>query len=409
MKIPTVPEDGGEIDPAGRDMLVKVARTSLNSKLVHHERDFFADMVVDAVLCLGEGRRKELIGVKKVPGGSLGQSMLIQGVAFKKTFSYAGFEQQPKHFKNPKIALLNIELELKAELPNAEVRLNGSEEFAKVVASEWDIIYAKLDKIVKSGAQIVLSKLPIGDLATQYFADRGMFCAGRVEEGDMQRIAKATSARVQTTVSHLSDDVLGTCGDFSEEQVGGERYNFFRECSAAKSATILLRGGSAQYIEESARSLNDAIMVVRRALAHSSVVAGGGAIEMRLSKFLRAQSLGMEGKEQLIIGEFAKALEVIPRTVADNAGFDSTDIMNRLRYKHATEPEGWWGVDVANEDVCDCMETFVWEPSKVRRNVLTAATEAACIVLSVDETVMNPQSNQPQGGAADYGMEGRRL
>lgn len=159
----------------------------------------------------------------QVAGGSLEESQLIAGVAFKKTFSYAGFEMQPKNYNPCKIALLNIELELKAERDNAEVRVDNVAEYQKIVDAEWQILYQKLDKIHKSGANVVLSKLPIGDVATQYFADRDMFCAGRVPEEDLKRTMKACGGAVMTTVHDINDAVLGQCDSFEEKQIGGER------------------------------------------------------------------------------------------------------------------------------------------------------------------------------------------
>ena len=179
-----------------RDILKKCAQTSLNSKIISNYKEFFGDMVVKAVEHLEDDLDKSLIGIKKVTGGSVTDSKLIDGVAFRKTFSYAGFEQQPKKFQNPKIVLLNLELELKAERENAEVRLENPDDFQKIVDAEWKLIYEKLDKLVACGAQIILSKLPIGDLATQYFADRGIFCAGRVPGDDILRLAKATGGVV---------------------------------------------------------------------------------------------------------------------------------------------------------------------------------------------------------------------
>ncbi len=169
---------------------------------------------------------------------------MVSGVAFKKTFSYAGFEQQPKSFVNPKILILKIELELKSEKENAEIRIENVDDFQSIVDAEWQIIYDKLQKMHDVGAQIVLSKLPIGDLATQWFADRGIFCAGRVPDEDIKRVAKSTGAILQTTVNKLTPDVLGTCGSFQEKQIGAERYNLFENCPNAKSATIVLRGGA---------------------------------------------------------------------------------------------------------------------------------------------------------------------
>uniref|UniRef100_A0A7S1KQY8 T-complex protein 1 subunit eta n=1 Tax=Percolomonas cosmopolitus TaxID=63605 RepID=A0A7S1KQY8_9EUKA len=379
-----------------RAMLVKCAGTALNSKLIGGMfKNFFAEMVVDAVLSLDEDLDIDLVGVKKVHGGAMEESFLVKGVAFKKTFSYAGFEQQPKLIVNPKIILLNIELELKAEKENAEIKIEDPDQYQSIVDAEWKIIYDKLDAIVKSGANVVLSKLAIGDLATQYFADRGIFCAGRVPEGDMRRVAMATGSTLQTTVTNVIPEVLGNCERFEERQVGNERYNLFTGCPQAKTATMILRGGGEQFIAESERSIHDAVMVVRRTVKNHRIVAGGGAIEMELSAYLRNFSRTIKGKEQLIINAYAKALEIIPRQLSENAGFDSIDILNKLRQKHATEGGQWWGVDVNEEGITDTMETHVWEPSMIKRNAISSATDAACLILSIDETVKNPQSDAP--------------
>ena len=384
-----------------RDMLKKCAMTSLNSKLINSYKEFFGEMVVDAVSHLDDDLDKKMIGIKKVTGGSVTESQLIEGVAFKKTFSYAGFEQQTKQFDKPKICLLNMELELKSEKENAEIRIENPSDYQSIVDAEWGIIYEKLEKIVDSGCNVVLSKLPIGDLATQYFADRGLFCAGRVNIEDLKRVSAATGAQIQTTLAG-STEFLGECGLFEERQIGEERYNVFTGCPKAKTVTLILRGGAQQFIEEAARSLNDAIMIVRRAIKAYAIVAGGGAIEMELSRHLRKYLRSISGKEQLVVNSFSKALEVIPRTLADNSGMDSTEIVNKLRQKHTVgsiEEGMWFGVDVLNERVGDCFEQFIWEPELVRVNVLVAATEAACTILSVDETVKNPSSEQDQNEA----------
>jgi len=393
-----------------KDLLEKCAATSMSSKLIHQQKDKFSKMVVEAVMMLdAQTLPLNMIGIKKVQGGALEDTELIPGVAFKKTFSYAGFEMQRKTYKNPKIALLNIELELKAEKDNAEIRLENVEEYQKVVDAEWNILYDKLERIASSGAKVVLSKLPIGDVATQFFADRDMFCAGRVPEDDLNRTMKSCGGAIQTTVHDLNDSTLGTCEVFEEKQVGGERFNYFYGGSKAKSCTIILRGGAEQFMEETERSLHDAIMIVRRAMKNDSVVAGGGAIDMELSKYLRNYSRTIAGKEQLIIGAMAKAFEVIARQLCDNAGFDATNILNKLRQKHAGDGV-WYGVDVLNEDIADNFEACVWEPAIVKANAITAASEATCLLLSVDETVKNPRSGQgaeQMGGMGGMGGMGR--
>lgn len=242
----------------------------------------------------------------------------------------------------------------------------------------------------------------------------------------MKRLAKATGATVQTTSSNITPDVLGTCAVFEERQLGKERYNVFSGCTEAKTATIILRGGGEQFIAEMDRSIHDAIMVVRRARRHTDIVAGGGAIEMEVSKYLREYSRTIHGKQQLIINAFAKALEVIPHQISDNAGLDATTILNKLRQKHNQgkffifymtyqsisyilfKGGKWFGVDIMNDDICDTFDSFVWEPSQVKLNSFTAATEAACLILSVDETIKNPGSNNEMpnapGGGRGRGM-----
>lgn len=378
-----------------RELLERCATTAMSSKLISKNSKFFTKMVVDAVMSLDDDLDVNLIGIKKVPGGAMEDSLFVDGVAFKKTFSYAGFEQQPKQFTNPKILNLNVELELRAEKDNAEVRVEQVLDYQDIVDAEWKIIFNKLEAILATGANIVLSKLPIGDLATQYFADRNIFCAGRVAAEDMDRVIKAVGGSIQSTVTAVHDDALGTCAKFEEAQIGGDRYNLFRGCPEAKTCTLVLRGGAEQVIAEVERSLHDAIMIVKRAVTHSSVVAGGGAIEMELSKYLREYSKTVAGKQQLIIGAFARALEVIPRLLCENAGLDGIELLNILRSSHA-KGEMWYGIDFHKESVGNNMESFIWEPSLVKINALLSATEAATLLLSVDETIKN-QDDQAGG------------
>ncbi|KAI5298454.1 T-complex protein 1 subunit eta, partial [Ascosphaera atra] len=372
----------------GIETLRRLASTAMNSKLIKGNADFFSKMVVEAVCLLDQSELNEkLISVKEVSGGALQDSMLVRGVAFKKTFSYAGFEQQPKFFTDAKIICLNVELELKSERDNAEVRVEQVSEYQAIVDVEWQIILEKLQMIYNTGAKIVLSKLPIGDLATQYFADRDIFCAGRVASDDMERVCQATGASIQTTCNDIRQCHVGKCGTFEERQIGNERYNMLYDCPGARTCTIILRGGAQQFIAEAQRSLHDAIMIVKRALRNPSVVAGGGATEMALSCHLHNfADHGLPHKEQAVVKAFAKALEIIPRQLCDNAGLDSTDILNRLRVEHG-KGNYWAGVDFSSEGVRDSMKSFVWEPTLVKANAIQAAVEAVCSILSVDETI----------------------
>lgn len=218
-------------------------------------------------------------------GGALEESRQGAGAAFEKTFSYAGFEMQPEKSKNPKSALLNVELERKAEKDDAEIRVHTGEDFQAMMDTKWSIRYDKLEKTHQSGA--IVSKLPIGDVAIQYSADRDVFCADCKPEEDLKKTMTACGGSIQSSVDALTPDVLGYCQVFEETPIGGERHNFFTGCPKAKTCTSLLHGGAEQFMEEAERSLHDAIITVRRAIKNDSVAAGGGVIERELSKYLR--------------------------------------------------------------------------------------------------------------------------
>ena len=391
-----------------RKLLERCARTSMYSKIISSQGDLMSRLVVDAVLSLDPRDPDErLIGMKRIPGGAIEDAMLVPGVAFRKTFSYAGFEQQPKQFTNPGVLCLNIELELKAERDNAEVRLEKVSDYQAVVDAEWQLINDRLEAIAATGAQVILSKLPIGDLATQFFADRDIFCAGRVPAEDMHRILRATGAPLHSTVSDLtSGTVLGRSSSFEERQVGGERWNFLITNSDSllptRTCTLLLRGGSDQFIAEIERALHDAIMIVRRALVAEKFVAGGGAVEMELSRFLRDEAKTRPGRDQLLLAAFARALEALPRQLCDNAGCDATDLLTQLRKAHAVNNQIWAGLDLETGSVIDTLAAGIWEPAIVKSNMMAAACEAACTILSVDLTI---KAAKPWDANAPSGLE----
>lgn len=493
-------EDREQASHEWRELLERCASTSLNSKLIASHRNHFARLVVDAVLMLGTDEQPlKMIGIKKISGGSVSDSRLVPGVAFKKAFSYAGFEMQPKMYgERPRIAALNIELELKAERENAEMRLTSVQDYQQVVDAEWQILYDKLEKLHKAGVKIVLSRLPIGDVATQYFADRDMFCAGRIPEDDLKRTVSACGGSIITTLDGIADTVFGTCETFEEKQIGNERFNIFTGCPKARACTFILRGGAEEFMEETERSLHDAIMIVKRTVKNDSIVAGGGAVDMEIARYLRDYSRTISGKDQLIIRSFARSFECIPRQLCDNAGLDSVNILNKLRQKHSerycsldckflalpadvvtllvelhqsnrmlaqkhdqppnnelkltyfidrevasgshelritmtdkqsksnvvilpirlsyveesdpfsidvekdelkikvcqtiTSDSQWYGVDINREDIVNNFEAAVWEPSLVKINSIVAASEAVCLVLSVDQTIKVPSN-----------------
>jgi T-complex protein 1 subunit eta len=281
-------------------------------------------------------------------------------------------------------------LEIKAEQIESEARLDSISEYKKIIDSEWSIIYEKLDKISEIKIKAVFSNQAIGDLATQYFSERGMICGGRLSNDEIVRISKGTGARSISSISGIDNQSIGKCGIIEEKQIGNERFIVILGCST-ESITIILRGGSEKLLDETKRCLNDGIMVVKRVIKNQNVVAGAGAVEMKLSSKLRQYIKTLTGKQQIIMTKFAQALEIIPKTICENAGLDSISIMSNLRSNHS-KFKSWFGIDIENGSIFDSFENYIWEPVIIKINAIQAATEAVCTILSIDSFFYN--SNQ---------------
>lgn len=361
------------------DYLFKVAETALNSKILKYHKEHFGKMVVNGIK---EIEDLSLLGIKKVPGGNIKESELVEGIAFEKCFTYAGYEQQPKKITNPKVACLNIELEWKAEKENAELKINSVEEYDQFVDAEWKIINDKLKEIVDSGANVVLSKLPIGDYATQYFAKHNVFCAGRVDDSDLKRVAVFANAPITSNASYLK---VGECELFEEIQVGKTRFNFLKS-SSKKATTMILRGPCNTILDELERSINDSLMVVKNVLKNKEVLCGGGSVEMQLSALVRKTGNECRNKNFLVYTCIAQAFEIIPFILAQNFGIDAIATIQLLRKKHHFN-EFTFGVD--NEKmISDMKNKCVYEPVEVKRNIIRAAFSAAIAILEVDMTIL---------------------
>jgi T-complex protein 1 subunit eta len=365
-----------------KKILMSCCATSLNSKLISGKRHVFSEIIVSTCLLMGKDFDPNLVSVKTVLGGGVNDSFFIKGICIKKPFSYAGFEKQIKKYYYPELLVLNIELEIKAEENDAEAKINSISKYKKIIDAEWSIIYEKLDRITETGIKAVFSSQPIGDLATQYFAERGILCGGRISNDEIIKISKGTGARVVSSYHNISKIIVGKCGILEEKQIGIDRYIFILGCSN-KSTTILLRGSSRKLLDETKRCLNDGIMVVRRVLKNQSIVGGAGAIEMKISSQIRKYLKTMTGKNQLILGKFAQALEIIPKTICENAGLGFMSILSSLRSIHS-ETNCWEGINVEKGNTFDVTEHYIWEPILVKTNAIQAATEAACTILSID-------------------------
>ncbi|KAG0441642.1 T-complex protein 1 subunit eta [Dictyocoela muelleri] len=351
--------------------LEKIAMTCMSSKILSSDKKKFSQMLIKAVK--GIESIKDL-GIKKVKGCGFDESFLVDGVAFEKCFTYAGYEQQPKRIENAKILCLNVELEWKSERENAEVNVNV-DEYQAMVDAEWTIIKEKLDKIVESGAKVILSCLPIGDYATQYFARYGIFCAGRVSRDDLKRITRSCGGVIYSSVSNI--ECLGVTCLFEEKQVGNLRYNFFQ---SEKAYTLILRGPTEEVINEVERSINDATNVIFHTLKKPRAVIGAGSIEMEISKAIRVSAKSLNDKRSFIYMAIGQAFEIIPFNLSKNFGLDPINSIQKLRRDHCEEKMS--GVTVNGiYDVSDILEPLI-----VKKNLYQVALNAVISLLRVDST-----------------------
>ncbi|WUR04157.1 T-complex protein 1 subunit eta (CCT7) [Vairimorpha necatrix] len=363
------------------ELLVSLAETAIISKNIRNVKTKFAKMIVEAVKNVKGDLNK--IGIKKISGGSISDSFLVNGIAFEKCFTYAGYEQQPKKILNPKILCINVELEWKAERDNAELKIDSIEEYKKIVNTEWDLIKEKLDKIIKSGANVVLSSLPIGDYATQYFAKKNIFCAGRVAKEDLTRICGAFGGQIVSSTNYL-ENCVSTCKLFEERQIGKERYNYF-EGESTGGCTLILKGPGIEVINEVERSVNDALNVIKTVEKHKEVVTGGGSVEMRISKFFKEISKNFSNRKYFICKAVSQSYEKIPYVLAKNFGLDTTITIPLLRrdFKNGKFTSG-----VGIKGVVDMVEKKVYEPLQTKINIIKTAFDAASMIIMIDSTIV---------------------
>jgi thermosome len=397
-----------KVRPTDRQWLKKVAITSMRSKLVSEESDLLADLAVEAVLQVAEkkpdGTYKvdlDNIKVDKKPGRSLRDTQLIKGMVIDKEVVHPGM---PKRVEGAKIALINAPLEIEKTEFSAEIRISNPEQMKRFLDEENRLLQEMVNKIKKIGANVLFCQKGIDDVAQHYLAKEGILAARRVKESDMKRLAKATGARVVTNIDDLTAKDLGTAELVEERKVEEDKWIFVEGCKNPKAVSILIRGGSERVVDEAERSVHDALMVVRDVVQRPAVVAGGGAPEAHLATRLREWAETLSGREQLAAKAYAEALEAIPITLATNAGMDPIDTQVKLRAKHS-EGKTWFGVDVHRQDIGDMKRLNVFEPLWVKEQVLKSATEAASMILRIDDVIAasklketKPPSGEGAGG-----------
>ena len=378
-----------KISPEDREWLVKVAKTSMLSKLVAKEAADLANLVVDAVLTVAEktptGYKVDVDNIKvdKKPGGSLKDTKLIRGVVLDKEVVHAGM---PKRVENAKIALINAPFEIEKTEFDAKLNITDPAMMKKFLDEENALLKSMVDKVVATGANVVICQKGIDDVAQHYLAKAGVLAVRRVKESDMTKLAKATGGRIVTNFDDLTPNDLGYAELVEERKVEEDKWVFVEGCKNPKAVSILIRGGSQRVVDEAERSIHDAIMVTKDVIEKPAVVVGGGATEVEVAHQVLKWAETLSGREQLAAQKFAEALESLAITLAENAGMDPIDVQVELRAKHA-EGQKWFGVDVKEGKLADMYSKEVFDPLVVKEQIIKAATDAASMILRVDDVI----------------------
>ena len=398
-----------KVSPDNKDWLVKVARTSMQTKLVFKEAEELAQLVVDATLAVAEkvdrGYRVDIDNVKveKKPGGSLRDTKLIQGIVLDKEVVHSGM---PKVVEKAKIALVSAPFEIEKTEFDAKLNINDPSMMKKFLDEETKMLKGMVDKIVEVGATVVVCQKGIDDIAQHYLAKAGVLAVRRAKESDMTKLAKATGARVVNNFEDLSPSDLGYAAHVEERKVEEDKWVFVEGCKNPKAVTILIRGGTQRIVDEGERSLHDALMVTKDVIEKPAVVAGGGAAEAEVASQVLKWADKLSGREQLAAQKFAEALESIPIALALNAGMDPIDAQVEFRAKHATENGKWFGIEAADGKVKDMYQRQVFEPLAVKVQIIRSATEAASMILRIDDVIAAGKTKAPAGPPGGGGMGG---
>ena len=389
------------VEPGDREALTNVAKTSMESKLISEDSGPLSDIVVDAVLKVatrkGSAQAVDLenIKVEKKSGGSIQDTRLVMGIVLDKEVVHSGM---PQKVESARIALLNCALEVEKTEMSAEIRISDPAQMQMFVEEESRMLKSMADRLRDIGANVCLCQQGIDDIAQHYLAKHGILAVRRVKESDMTKLSRATGARITTNIEDLSEKDLGAAQVVQHKKVEYDKWVFVEGCRNPQAVTILIRGGSQRVVDEVDRSMHDALMVVKDVIEKPSIVAGGGAPEAHIAMQLKEWADSLDGREQLAVKRYAEALEAIPLTIAENAGMDPIDSMASLRSRHS-QGKKTTGIDARNTRVADMLEASIVEPVSVKEQVIKSATEAACMILRIDDviSVAPPAGGGPPG------------
>jgi len=397
----TLKKIGISVDLADRETLKKVALTSMGSKAVGAAKEHLAEIIIDAVKQITEKRGDrnvadiDNIQIIKKEGKSLFETELVKGIIVDKEVVHAGM---PKRVENAKIALVNAPFEVEKTEFSAEIRIRDPTQMQAFLDKETRILREMVEKVKKAGANVILCQKGIDDLAQHFMARKGILAVRRVKQSDMEKLSRATGGRIVNNLDDLTTKDLGEAGLVEERKIGDDKMVVVENCKDPRSVTVLIRAGLERMVDEAERAIHDALCVVADVTEQNYVVAGGGAVEAEIAKELRDYATTVGGREQLAIEAFADAVEVIPKTLAENAGLKAIDVLVALRAAHETPKGHLMGIDVFTGDIVNTFEKGVIEPVKVKEQAIKSATEVASMILRIDDVIAATKPKEEKEG-----------
>ncbi|MDO8123471.1 MAG: thermosome subunit beta [Candidatus Hermodarchaeota archaeon] len=389
-----------------RNKLLKVVETSIASKLIAEAKDFLAPIAVDSVLQITEETNSGLVAdidhikVEKKEGGSVRDTQLVRGVIVDKEIVHS---EMPRRVSKAKIALVNASMEVEKTEMDAEIRITDPEQMKSFLDEEQRMLKSISEKVKATGANVVFAQKGIDDKVQHYLAKDGIIAVRRIKKSDMEALARATGGSVVSSIDHLTEAHLGACETVEERKVGDDKMVFVEGCKDPKTVSVLIRGGTERVVDEAERAFHDAVSVVRDAVEDAKIVPGGGAPEVEVASQLREYAGTLKGREQIAVNRFADAMEIIPKTLAENAGHDPIDVIVALRADHGSG-KNTMGVDIHSGKSKDMMKAGVLEPLRVKTHAVRSATEAASLILRIDDVIASKRSAAPPGGPGMGGM-----
>ena len=377
------------IKPDDRESLIKIAKTSMQSKLVSEDSVPLSKLVVDAILKIveinGNVHSVDLdnLKVEKKAGGSIDDTALINGIVLDKEIVHSGM---PTKIEKSKIALVNAALEVEKTEMSAEIRISDPTQMEQFLEEENRMLKSMVDKLHTAGVNVLICQKGIDDIAQHYLSKYGILAVRRVKESDMTKLAKATGGRITTNLEDISASDLGYAELVQQKKVESDKWVFIEGCKNPRSITVLIRGGSQRVVDEVDRSIHDALMVVKDVVEKPAIVAGGGSPEAYLATELNEWSGNSEGREQLAIKQYAEAFESIPLTIAENAGMDPIDTIITLRANQSNGKEAV-GINAKEGKVGNMFSLDIVEPLAVKEQIIKSATETACMILRIDDVI----------------------